>query len=268
MTSKSSKIKSSKQPIYNVNDNVKAADRGVLYDAKILRIQSINNINHINKYFIHFKKWGRKADVWIDENLIAHEDDLIKQSKMPLIKNGIVPETKSNDNQTLNSSSKDNVPIDNNSTIDIIQSNIVETNINKRKKDLLANENDIIRKHRKKMALSDLVEEDDPYFVSKISIPNLLKKQLVDEWRLITNNKPMRLLVLPKEINCNVETVIKEYLIYKKDKLIDDDIQYMQYQDLFDGLLVHFNKALPALLLYRQERSQVSEIIVQIIVFM
>lgn len=35
-------------------------------------------------------------------------------------------------------------------------------------------------------------------------------------------------------------------------------MQIHSYQGLMDGLVVHFDKALPSILLYRQERGQVS----------
>ena len=56
-----------------MNQTVLGWDRGAIYDAKILKVQELEGVR---KYFIHFLKWARKYDIWIDESLLSDKDDI------------------------------------------------------------------------------------------------------------------------------------------------------------------------------------------------
>ena len=88
-----------------------------------------------------------------------------------------------------------------------------------------------LAKQRKMIAASDMfdMEDDgdiDPH--TRIPIPIGLKKHLVDEWGLITQD-PKKLIQLPRPINA--QTVVKEYLDQKLNKVEGDQLE--RYQDLF-----------------------------------
>ncbi|KAJ7966566.1 MRG family protein isoform 1 [Quillaja saponaria] len=85
-----------------------------------------------------------------------------------------------------------------------------------------------------------------------IQIPLTLKKQLVDDCEFITHlGKLVKLPRVP-----NVDDILKKYLDYrlKKDGLIGDSVG-----EIVRGLCCYFDKALPMMLLYSNERQQFEE---------
>ncbi|XP_022936819.1 protein MRG1-like isoform X5 [Cucurbita moschata] len=88
-----------------------------------------------------------------------------------------------------------------------------------------------------------------------IQIPLKLKKQLVDDSEFVTHLG--KLVKLPR--TPNVEDIMKKYLEYrlKKDGTKDESVG-----EIVKGLICYFDKALPAMLLYKSERQQYEELIV------
>ncbi|GAA5857196.1 hypothetical protein JCM8547_009364 [Rhodosporidiobolus lusitaniae] len=86
----------------------------------------------------------------------------------------------------------------------------------------------------------------------KISIPDNLKVQLVDDWEAITKNQ--QLVPLPR--NPSVETILDEWMIYLQNE--DEDKRRIA-AEVTAGLGLYFNKALGNNLLYRFERGQYQE---------
>uniref|UniRef100_A0A0D3HMV1 Uncharacterized protein n=1 Tax=Oryza barthii TaxID=65489 RepID=A0A0D3HMV1_9ORYZ len=82
--------------------------------------------------------------------------------------------------------------------------------------------------------------------------PSTLKKQLVDDWEFVTQLG--KLVKLPR--SPTVDDILKKYLEHrtKKDNKINDS-----YAEILKGLRCYFDKALPAMLLYKKERQQYSE---------
>lgn len=54
-----------------------------------------------------------------------------------------------------------------------------------------------------------------------------------------------------------VRHILYDFLESKRRRA--DDRQIAKYQDLLEGLCLYFDKALPMILLYRQERPQVGD---------
>lgn len=87
-----------------------------------------------------------------------------------------------------------------------------------------------------------------------LQIPPMLKKQLVDDCEFITHLG--KLVKLPR---CpNVDNIMKKYLDYrlKKDGSISEAVG-----EITKGLCSYFNKALPVMLLYKNERKQYTDAI-------
>mmetsp|Transcript_25070 Transcript_25070/g.41771 ORF Transcript_25070/g.41771 Transcript_25070/m.41771 type:complete len:386 (+) Transcript_25070:60-1217(+) len=287
-------------------DVILAADHGVMYEAKVLRIE---NLGPRVKYFIHYNGWHRKFDCWIDETLVAQKNDEEKKGKIQAKLDGSAKQqpvatgkggkrggrSKAPDStgaSSVDHNKESGVPID--STADgekdsdqpaaEAESTVDDKVGAKRKNESLrmGNNTENVRRHKKNLAMMDLVDEDDENFVSKVQIPFPLKRHLVDEWGMITNTTP-RLLKLPKENDRTVERLIRDFLASKtrgataatngnassgtgtntsngtssNTTTIDSAVlQAAQYQSLFEALLLHFDKALPTILLYRQERDQ------------
>ncbi|KAK4766794.1 hypothetical protein SAY87_008436 [Trapa incisa] len=102
---------------------------------------------------------------------------------------------------------------------------------------------------------SDAVAESENAILEKfvkIQIPLTLKKQLVDDWEFVTQQD--KLVKLPR--SPTVDNILTSYLDYKskKDVMIIDSIG-----EVLKGLRCYFDKALPAMLLYKKERQQYKE---------
>ncbi|XP_058221137.1 protein MRG1-like isoform X4 [Rhododendron vialii] len=104
----------------------------------------------------------------------------------------------------------------------------------------------------KKRKIDSVEKEKDnltPEKLLNILLPSTLKKQLVDDCEFITHLG--KLVRLPR--NPNVDDILKKYLDHrlKKDGAIADSIE-----EILNGLRCYFDKALPAMLLYKSERQQ------------
>lgn len=106
-------------------------------------------------------------------------------------------------------------------------------------------------KNRKKLALHDLTDEKEDDFASRVSLPLSLKRHLVDEWGLVTGDD-RRLISLPRPVTAAM--LVGEFLEHKEKKI--EKQSFSVYKDLLEGFLLYFDRALPYLLLYRQEREQ------------
>lgn len=212
-------------------DFVMAVDSGKLYEAKVLRAE---NVGAIWKYFIHFTGWDRKYDSWVDESLIIKRDDKVKLAKMSSTVDTKIPTKKGKKPEESSVATRSCAETTN--TVDTQTSATIEAEVvstikdedtkstSKRKAD--TQELESLRKHRKRLALQDLVDEDDETFVAKLPIPPALKKHLVDEFGLITNqDAPGRLLQLPKPKDLNVDAIVKEFLVQRIAKVEGDSVQ-------------------------------------------
>ncbi|XP_031119229.1 protein MRG1-like isoform X1 [Ipomoea triloba] len=90
--------------------------------------------------------------------------------------------------------------------------------------------------------------------VVNIQIPSSLKKQLVDDCEFITHLG--KLVQLPRSPSVN--EILSKYSDYrlKKDGIIADSVS-----EILSGLQCYFDKALSAMLLYKNEREQYQEAI-------
>ena len=114
------------------------------------------------------------------------------------------------------------------------------------------------RKEKRQLADAELTIENDGSYDGKISLHTSLKKHLVDDWTLVTK-VPQRLVSLPKPAHATVSSIIAEFIASKSSKKEDtgsEDAESFFVQELMQGMALFFNRSLPILLLYRQERQQ------------
>ncbi|PSR99885.1 hypothetical protein CEY00_Acc23784 [Actinidia chinensis var. chinensis] len=106
------------------------------------------------------------------------------------------------------------------------------------------------KKHPGTKEMENLAQEK----LVNIHIPSTLKKQLIDDCELITHMG--KLVKLP--CSPNVDDILQKYLDHrlKKDGMISDSVG-----EILNGLRCYFDKALPAMLLYKSERQQYQEAI-------
>jgi len=241
--------------LYEVNETIFAADNGKLFEAKIIKIQELGDIF---KYFIHYNGWARKYDTWIDDNLIAKKDDNKAIEKLREHAKSIwIPAAKKNKGSALKLGKSKQV-------VDIVEEPEAEDKATSSSSSSAANPVEGVTLDRKKirraLLLKDIAEQEDCLYSSRIEIPFNLKTHLVDEWSLITKDCK-RLLVLPKESSITVRGLVEDFLESKAHKLGESDPVINEYKELLAGLLTQFDKALPTILLYRQERDQYDALI-------
>jgi hypothetical protein len=95
-------------------------------------------------------------------------------------------------------------------------------------------------------------EELKDVFSAKLSLPVSLKRHMVEEWALISSSK--KLLRLPKEPARSVASALRAFVASKAAR---EEV----WQELADSVSNFFCRALPSLLLYRQERDQLHHLL-------
>ncbi|XP_044483490.1 protein MRG1-like isoform X2 [Mangifera indica] len=115
--------------------------------------------------------------------------------------------------------------------------------------------NNVVKGKKRKSELG--VEKDNISLerLIKIQIPSTLKKQLVDDWEFVTQQD--QLVKLPR--SPNVDEILTKYIQYrrKKDGLMVDSVA-----EIMRGIQLYFDKTLHVMLLYRKEREQYHDVVV------
>ncbi|KAE8904817.1 hypothetical protein PF005_g10790 [Phytophthora fragariae] len=94
-----------------------------------------------------------------------------------------------------------------------------------------------------------------------IQMPFSLKKQLVEDWKHVTQ-APHKLVPLPRKPN--VSQIVKTYLEFKKRKVHEgeasEEKEFKNIEGVMQGVQSYFDRALSSILLYRMERRQYQEL--------
>ncbi|KAG4933440.1 hypothetical protein JHK87_047442 [Glycine soja] len=199
------------------------------------------------KYFVHYLEmlltlvvsfavlqgWSKNWDEWVgEERLMKHtEENVLKQQAL---------DKKQNVDKNVKSgrSSQGKAKISTDAKMD---KEDVKNNVSKGKK----------RKHDAGVEKgSGTVEK-----LVKIQIPATLKKQLVDDWDSVTQQD--KLVKLPR--SPTVDEIMTKYLEYKSKK---DGVAPDSIGEILKGIRCYFDKALPMMLLYKKERKQYNDSIV------
>lgn len=269
---------STKKAKFHVNENVWACDKSVFYAAKILRHESLGPVN---KYFVHYLKWDRKHDGWVDEKLIEPWNNGLPPISTSSQENAKKTNKKSGSSVVEEKVKEEEVKITEKIMEGIVKEKEDETPLEspissrrgRKRKEVdssfeLPNESDLVplpttshsskgtyAKIQRPMTQTDLIQDPEEHtYHIKFVIPNDLKRHMVDEWMIITQETPGRLLNLPKPSDKNVKAILQHYLDERKSKF--DDAQMRNAKELVSALLPLFDRALSSLLLYRQERAQ------------
>ena len=270
--------KMSKKAKFQVNENVWACDQEKFYPAKVLRHESLGPVN---KYFVHYSKWDRKYDTWLDEKLLEPWNNGLSPVSTTTGTQGKVAQKKGKGGGKKNGDINIAVEEEIKKDVEVVEEKVDEetadatplefpiTRRSRKRKEVensfeLASESDPVRplpttstktRPLRPVTQSDLIQDSEEHtYHIKFTIPNDLKRHMVDEWMIITQEKPGRLLKLPKAADKNVKTLLRHYLDDRKQKF--DDAQMRNAKELVSALIPFFDKALPSILLYRQERAQ------------
>jgi len=262
---------SSPQKIFRANDAVMATDTsytsgGKLYKSVIIRAEKMD-VGEF-KYLIHYNGWKRKYDVWMDGSQLALCSDEEEVEKLQEKQNAFNRKKLGADTAiTAATDMKIETEGGNSSS---------SSSSKKRGKEgaaALLDEDRAIKRNRavlSKNCISEETEEDKAAMAS-MDLPLSLKRKLVNEWSLIAEKEPKRLLKLPRKKT--VKIIIDDYLEYKmngKDKekekqksssssttsTTNSSSNIQEIKEFCESLMIYFDRSLPVILLYRQEREQ------------
>ena len=114
-----------------------------------------------------------------------------------------------------------------------------------------------VGKKRLRDGATDKLEDFQKRPEIRITLPDSLKAQLVDDWEYVT--KGQRLVSLPRK-PC-VAALLEDF---RTDRLAaggNPNVDAESLNEVIEGLKLYFDKALGTILLYRQERQQYADII-------
>ncbi|XP_044470209.1 protein MRG1-like isoform X1 [Mangifera indica] len=185
------------------------------------------------RFYVHYLGWNKNWDEWVgaDRLLKYTEENLMKQQALQK-KQGVDKSSKSGRPGHSKQKGSTDAKVDK----DDLKSNVAKGK--KRKSDSSVEKDNL--------SLERLI---------KIQIPPTLKKQLVDDWEFVTQQD--QLVKLPR--SPNVDQILTKYIQYRTKKenlLVGTVIEIMR------GIRLYFDKALPAMLLYKKEREQYHHVIV------
>ncbi|XP_058081174.1 protein MRG1 isoform X2 [Magnolia sinica] len=212
------------------NSQALASDQGIFSEGeKVLayhgpriyeaKVQKVEFLKKERKYFVHYLGWNKNWDEWVSVDRLLKVTDENVRKQQTLAKN------QGADKNSKSGRSTQIKPKSSNGG-----------------------------RGKKRKGDSGVEEKDtgSTEKLMKIQFPSTLKKQLVDDWEFVTQLG--KLVKLPR--NPNVDDILKKYLDYrsKKDGMIAESIG-----EILKGIRGYFDKALPAMLLYKKERQQYHE---------
>lgn len=255
---------------FKVKDTVLSFDNGVLYEAKIMKIQDCGGER---KYFIHYNGWARKYDLWMDEEQLADKNDpkAIERLKQAA-RDKLVPTGKRgktlNPKQSLIKIGKQTIDIESvsrgpepaassnpsSSSMSIADTEAVERLLKEKKSaaskgiELISFDSKTYQRELLQQDLFDQVEDEE--LMKKLKLTMAMKRHLLDDWNLITKDCNNRLIRLPKPYHLSVSGILESFLVKKRKQLEesgnerDEDSNFTihNYEDFFHGFRIQFNR--------------------------
>ncbi|KAG2650300.1 protein MRG1-like isoform X1 [Panicum virgatum] len=222
------KGKDSAEPSFKEGDRVLAYHGPLLYEAKVQRIE---NLDDAWRYFVHYLGWNKNWDEWVANDRLLNLTDENVRKQQELEKNQVVDKSIKSGRSTQHKLKGSNAEAkaDKDDTKSLVKG-----------------------KKRKSQPGTEDKERRSSESLLVSQFPLTLKKQLVDDWEYVTQMG--KLVKLPR--SPTVDEILKKYLEHraKKDSKINDS-----YAEILKGLRCYFDKALPAMLLYKKERDQYNE---------
>lgn len=205
-------------------DLVRTLDRGKLYNAKIIRVGADN------QYFIHYQGWNKKWDRWVHASLLLPEGPEAEKFAAKLA-----------DQEKKAAAARESAKRGGANGGDGTEGGVGKAGARK----------------KSRVDVARCLETPDPAAAQiKLPLPFTLKKQLVEDWEAVTQTDPPMLPVLPRETN--IDAVVQMYLAVKAKKA--NAAAQQKHSEIFEGLQLYFDAALPVMLLYANERAQHDEI--------
>lgn len=223
-------VPSSDSRVYSAGEKVLAYHGPRIYEAKVQKAEIRKNEW---RYFVHYLGWNKNWDEWVGESrLMKHNDENVVKQRALDKKQGVDKNVKSGRSAQVKAKSSADAKVE---------------------KEDIKN----IASKGKKRKIDSGVEKgsgnDEKLF--KIQIPAPLKKQLVDDSDFV--NQQDKLVKLPR--SPTVDEILTKYLEYKSKK---DSVEADSTGEILKGIRLYFDKALPMMLVYKKERKQCNEAVV------
>ncbi|GAM23719.1 hypothetical protein SAMD00019534_068940 [Acytostelium subglobosum LB1] len=231
---------------YEENERVLVHHQGKIYEAKVLKVEHTDTNNKRKRntlYLIHYQGWKDKYDEWIDSSKMLKLNEKNKElQRKPLSSlkkkpnNNINQQHQQQQQQQQQHHSEESddgrpTPTPSPSTAGTSTTTTTSTTSTSSTK-------------RKRVDAS--VQESQRL---DLSLPETLRKTLIDDWVFITNDKS--LVALPR--NPTVSDILDTF---------QQQHQHLEHVKQFaDGIESYFNKALGVMLLYKFERPQFGEMV-------
>ncbi|KAK9244056.1 MRG-domain-containing protein [Lipomyces tetrasporus] len=241
---------------FSVNARCLAFHGPLLYESKILKAYvpneknadiDIEEIPEDNRaavaYLVHYKGWKSSWDEWLpQERVLRWTEENLRMQK----------ELKSEALQQLRSKKpggsgqgESTQPGGNAATLS-----------SQKRKEATKEHPEAARGTKKTRREAD--EKDDEHMSHldvNITVPDVLKAQLVDDWENVTKNS--QLVKLPR--SPNIQEILQEFrTFYLKRRLGNAETEILD--EVLAGLHLYFDKSLGSILLYRFERQQYLEV--------
>ncbi|KAI8895206.1 MRG-domain-containing protein [Globomyces pollinis-pini] len=192
----------------------------MIYEARILKAEYWEGRPDLpdgSYYFVHYLGWKQTWDEWVPESRVLELNAENKKKQIELQSTLSKKSSKSTSEKIKPESS-------------------VQKDLKRRRDSILEKENEFLKKPE-----------------IKLSIPESLKAQLVEDWEAITKNK--KLIALPA--THTISEILTQFQKHQQQKMMvlnkkmDDSIE-----EIIQGLKLYFEKAIGNILLYRFERQQ------------
>ncbi|KAL2315220.1 Chromatin modification-related protein eaf3 [Schizosaccharomyces pombe] len=255
---------------YKVNERVLCFHGPLLYEAKIVDTEMKGDVT---TYLIHYKGWKNSWDEWVEQDRILQWTEENLKTQKELKNAAISTRQKPTSKKSASSTSKhDSTGVKTSgkrsresSTVTVDgDSHELPSRIKTQKSESpipqqvkrdgttdAKNEETAKPENNEK----DDFEEEPPLPKHKISVPDVLKLWLVDDWENITKNQ--QLIAIPRN-----PTVRAAIAAFRESKIshLNNEIDVDVFEQAMAGLVIYFNKCLGNMLLYRFERQQYLEI--------
>ncbi|KAF9017998.1 MRG-domain-containing protein [Hymenopellis radicata] len=209
----------SEMPIFATNEKVLCYHGPLIYEAKIIQVRTENGRQ---QYLVHYKGWKQTWDEWVPEDraLKFNEANLAAQKAL---------QQKTSANQAA-SKAQAKAPVAGSSA---------------------RNARDKGGQRGQKRAHDEENGPRQPQM--KLTVPESLKCQLVDDWEAVTKNQSTVHIPRDPTVHKILEDFEKYVLEKKPPSLKDPDVLV---RTVVNGIQIYFDRSLGSQLLYRFERPQ------------
>ncbi|KAJ7119468.1 MRG-domain-containing protein [Mycena epipterygia] len=230
-------------PAYNTGENVLCYHGPLIYVAKILKTQTVDEKNTITgkdglHYFVHYKGWKTTWDEWVPAQRLLKDNEVNRALQKSLQKDAPATAAAARSHPKASTSASKDTGTGPSASANTRSGTRKETGTRGTKR----GRDEVDGSRRPEM---------------KLNIPEQIKVKLVDDWETVTKNA--KLVTLPR--SPTVQELLKEfetYLIETKPEHLKDPL--VLAPTVVSGILVYFDRSLANHLLYRFERPQYTAI--------